>query len=322
MPHKFYHRTSNIEDILRAGKLTPLDTLAREYPEKSLSIEPNRWDRDRENMSIADAVKVLKEQGKRTDAVYLSKDAPLEGDDYGDYIIEKELQHPKESDAINFIPNEYTSRRSLSLKRTAKVYAPDSQVERLSKINKKVPVVPLSEYKDGFHESYSIPAFIRKLQLNAGLAKTASLNVTPSNVKSLFGRNATLVGSRGLGTSVNSFSDTDVLLHYQKKAYMDKAIARLSEKYGLRPSKYNSPNKSRQVYSTDNLDVVFSTHPDVKKHLDSYINARDSLTNEQRQDIIATKKRFEGVMLPEFVKNVLYKKYKRDLDKKLGIQRL
>ena len=302
--------------MLASGRLTSLSNLD---PNQQLSVEPNRWNRERQQLRVRDAISQMEAEGKATDRVFLTRGKPISDAAYGRYIIEKELRTPRESDIINMVPEEYTNRRPISLKRKASVYVPDTEHAELSKINKLVNLKNMSDYKGEYLDSSSITALIRKLQLNAGLGKVAAHSITAKNVKRKFGTTAELVGSRGLGTDLKENADTDVLMTFDNENKMNKAIGRIKKKYTLKASKYNKPSKTRHVYQGKDLDVTFSHSDDVKKHLDSYLKAKSKLTSKQKHQIRKDKKKVLGSWV---FKDKRYKDYKKNLDKKLGIIRL
>ena len=323
----FYHRTSNIEPLLRIGKIKTLKSLAKSTPTMSIAVEPKRWSRQRELLPIQEAVTQLQTEGKNPDKIFLTKEAPLGDPTYGDYIIEKKLKSPKPSDIFNLIPNEYLHNRDISLKRRAAVYVPT--VEEAKIMRKKYPGITFKSKENLQTEelpSKSYSSLLKKLLATTGLVKLGASNkklihnMNAKEIKRHLGANAMFVGSKNLGTSLHT-SDTDVLVPYSNKTNMLKAKQRLMQRYGLQESPYNTPTRNRYVLQdlVNNVDVTLALQKDAEPFIKSYLAAKKSLSDQDRKKIITKKRELQhSFWFPE----KRYKRYKRELDKRLNIVRM
>ena len=325
----YYHRTHNIEPILSSGRLQSLESLSRNAPDSNmeLSVEPDRWSRERKQLRLAEAIEHLKEQGKSTDKIFLTKDGPLGGDSYGKYIIEKHLKTPRPSSVLNTIPGEHLNTRDISLHRKATVYVPPEEYDDLkSKYKHMVRIKSRDDLAAEELPAKSYSAFFGKLINNLPFIKQGSTNepislhdLSQSAVKRLVSRNAVLVGSGGLGLNTKN-SDTDILVPYSHSKSLEKAKARFIKKFGLVESPYNTPTRNRIVLTNnDDVDLTLALKKDAGPYLKSFKKALSTLTDEKRN---AIRKRKEDVSNSFFFPETRYKRLKRELDKELKIQRL
>ena len=325
----YYHRTHNIGPILANERLQSLESLSRSAPDSDmeLSVEPDRWSRERKHLKLLEAIKHLKEQGKITDKVFLTRGGPLGDDSYGKYVIEKHLKTPKQSSILNTIPEEYLNTRDISLRRKATVYVPPEEYEDLkSKYGPRVRIKSRDDLTAEELPAKSYSAFFGKLINNLPLIKQSSVNepislhgVSQNAVKRLVSRNAVLVGSSGLGISTKN-SDTDILVPYSHSKSMEKAKARFMKKFGLVESPYNTPTRNRIVLTNnDDVDLTLALKKDAGPYLESFKKALSNLTDEKRNVI---RKRKADVKTSFFFPETRYKRLKRELDKELKIQRL
>jgi len=296
----FYHRTNNILPILNSGAIKSLRHLVDDPSIKNtkLSVEPNRWDRDRKNISVKSAISKMQDS-KETRKIFLTKGAPIEEGTYGKYFIEKKIRTPKKSSIINLIPHEYTNTRAISIKRKAKIYVPDNEYTKLKSKFPKLKIMPASTFEKDPHPSFSIGALWDKVIDRTGLFKTAKAStdlfntLSDNKIKKILGRNAHLVGSRGLGIATPN-SDTDILLKYKSDYAMKKAIERLKSSYNVTESPYNTDSRSRKIFTSPTVDFAFTTSDKAQDYLESYRSAQKNLTANEKSSFINKKKSVES----------------------------
>lgn len=116
MPELYTHTTTldSLHKILNSGKIKSVRHLANEDPTALMDVEDTLGMRARSSMAAKDALQKLKEAGKNPDKIFLTRDGA--NTNYGDVIIAKQLQHPKEHFRFNFVPNEYITRRLINSK--------------------------------------------------------------------------------------------------------------------------------------------------------------------------------------------------------------
>lgn len=136
---EFVHATNanNIHKILQSGSIKPLDKI-----EGQVDVEPKLLGRGRALMDADEAKKVMAGV-KNTDRVFLSRGGVVPS--YGDYVIVKNLTHPKEHDRLNLIPNEFTTKRRLSVRHNATVFVPDNEVSHFARKYRDLKIRAKSE---------------------------------------------------------------------------------------------------------------------------------------------------------------------------------
>jgi hypothetical protein len=143
-------------------------------------------------------------------------------------------------------------------------------------------------------------------------------------IQRLIDPKAQIQGSTGLGINIPGKSDIDVMIPAESKDEMQAKIDNLRSRFDdLTPSPYNRDREQTYVMSgtidgTD-MDVVVGHGPDVKRRIESFNQAREKLTDEDRGRIIKTKKDLKDAWV---LSKPRYKRYKRGLDNDLDIIRL
>lgn len=323
-PNYFYHRTSNIEPILRTAQLRTLESNLQhdaKYAEP-LNVETTRWGREREYLPVQAAIKKLQEEGKRTDSIFFTKGGPIDDDSYGDYIIEKRLPNPEPSNIINLIPNEYLHHGDVPLDENTTIYTPDTQ--EIAHLQRRYPHLNIKLREDLKAKplpSNSYKALLDKI-LNRGISfiKTSAdlSKMTEAALKKKVNSNAMLVGSKGLGIALPN-ADTDIFIPFDTVQSLKKARKELKKKYNLKESPYNNPQRNRVVLRdpSKKVDVALALKKDAEKYLTSYAQARKSLSPSQRKKI---KKKKAALKDTWFFPETRYAQYKRVLNSQLGLK--
>jgi len=312
----FYHKTPNIVPLLESGRIDSLRTLALKRPEKTVSVEPHRWSRDRETHGASKAYDLMKKI-KDVDYVFLTKGGPLRGDTYGKYTIEKNIKTPKKTLNLNLIPQEHKQKKFISLKRNTKIYVPDSEVSQFKKDHRGYEFLPSSMLKEKELDPYSFSDLWSKVLLKSGLTKESDISdFNQSNIKKLVSQNAHLTGSAALGIDTEG-SDVDVLVTFKNQNSMLRAKNRIQKKFDMRDSPFNKPDRNKIVLTNPQGDIVLSSDPKAYSYLNSLQTAKKALTPERREEIKFMKEQLRNSW---FFPETRYTKYKKDLDKELGIQ--
>lgn len=165
----YYHRTSNLDPMLNSGKLFSLRHIKDEDPDKIVSVEPNRWSRERASLKALDAYNKMKAEDKDVDYIFMTKNAPLVGEDYGKYIIEKDIETPQKALNINLIPEEYKQKKAISLKRTTNIYVPEEELQTFKDNYKGYHFKPISDLRGKAHPDWSVLSLADKLLIRGGL---------------------------------------------------------------------------------------------------------------------------------------------------------
>jgi hypothetical protein len=325
----YSHTTSkeNLIKILKSGKIMSLKHIANKNPSKKVDVQHgNFWaPRERLVMKAKDAYKKMKERGKDVDSIFLIKNEIIKDPSYGNYTIIKSLKSPKESKRINLVPNEYLTRRAISIsKKSATIYTPDEEVLDMRSQFPNYDIKPMSlvPLKRGASE-ISLSKFFKNIA-RSGLEKI-SKDLSQSSVntwKKKFGGNPMLAGSLGLGTNIDN-SDTDIYLHYKNKKSYEKAIERLKNRYNLDSPIWNELKTDKHTLTGEvngqQVDLVLGQGPKAEAWFSKFKEVRDKLTPEERAKIIRRKKFLKKVPLAS---SPLYKLYKKHLDSKMGLKRL
>jgi hypothetical protein len=321
----FAHSTSaeNLRKMLGTGKLMPLQRLADANPDMEVSVEPNRWNRERQQMRLADAIKQM--QGKKqVDKVFLSRNGTVPS--YGNYVILKQLKSPKPHTALNLIPEEYTTGRTLSLRNKASIYVPDEELAVWRQQHRGIKFHPKSQIpvQDHSHTA-GVKSLLGKIKSRTEqtfrFGKAANeLPLTGAGIKRHLSRNAMFVGSRELGINVDN-SDTDIFIPYNTQAAFERAKSRIGAKMpGLLESKANGGRTDKYTISgkvkSQDVDIVLAHGERAKRFQDAFNTARVKLTPGQQAQIVTKKKALkDSWLLPEW----RYKQYKKQLAQDLGL---
>jgi hypothetical protein len=314
---EFYHRTSNLDPILQSGKIMSLRHIAAADPKKEISVETERWERERKKLPAVEAYGVMKEK-KDVDHIFLTKDAPIGDESYGKYIIKKETKRPFFAKNLNMIPSEYKQKQPISVKRTTEIFAPADEIPQLQQKYPSHKFRDISDIKN-YHPGYSVGSFINKVLANAGVKVAEDIaQMKLYKLKKELGHPARPGGSAALGINVPG-SDVDIFLPYKKKHHFEKAKERLMQKHPeLTPSPYNKPGGDKFVLTSPQADVVLAFGHNATKRVRSEERAKKILTPEKRSQIVAEKTKLKNAW---FFKEYRYKKYKRALDKQLGLHK-
>lgn len=329
MRSNFYHRTNNLHPILDTGRVETLKHIARRDPDSEIEVEPDAGGKNlgglassRTIMRAEDALEHMKGT-KVVDKVFLSRDT-LPNESYGRYVIEKNLKSPLFHTALNLIPNEYTSGRALSVKHNANIYVPNDEYAALSKSNPKYNIRSIDdlEVRDTTLKD-RLSTLARKLTKSASDETINSLyNGSERDIRKILSPNATIVGSEGIGIDIGSKSDRDILVPYKTRKGYNRLVNKLkSEGFGLEESKWNDRKRDGyKVYSYKdaNYDVdVALVHGGKAGQLANHVRRlRDTLTDEQKAAIKKEKERLSNAW---FFRDYRYTKYKRGVDKELGL---
>jgi hypothetical protein len=321
----YTHATSpdNLHKILSSGQLMSLKKLMVVNPETEVSVEPNRWNRIRTSLAAGEALKIM-DGRKHTDKVFLSRGGYVPS--YGEHVILKQLKSPKQHLDFNLVPEEYVTRRSLSLKHNAHVYVPDQEVFAWREKYPKTKIAPLSSIPVNRHSSSTgAKTLLNKIRLRThsflGIDKAAAeFNVTHSGVKRHLSRNAMLVGSSELGTNIDD-SDIDVFIPFKNQHHFDKAKSRLLPRLeGFKESPANLRRNDKFTVSGkmngQDVDVVLAHGERALNFQKAFLDAKFKLTPQQQEQIRSKKKNLKNAwVLPEW----RYKQYKKQLAQDLGL---
>ena len=317
----YAHATSDegLHRILSSGGIKSVRHVALESPDQEMVVEtlPLPLPILRRTLSAVDANDFMNLLGKNPDKVFLTQGGYLPT--YGSNVILKELTHPSERVSLNTIPKEFTTRRQLSVKSNAKIYVPDDKVDHFSEKYpeysfKSLSSIPVQQYSYRDRLSH----YPGKLMRFLGLNKEAQLPITPYSVSS----NAFLAGSEGLGLNLDN-SDVDIFVPYARDNAYLKGIQKALEKHPElkeRSTTINNPDKTTLsgVIDGQDVDLVFGRGEKALAFKDAYLNAKNKLTDEKRQEIIDTKRRLkESWFFPE----TRYKLYKNQVAKDLGLKK-
>lgn len=313
---EFYHSTSkdNFHRILQDGRLRSLSSIRDGGP---LSVEAQRWNRVRQELTPEEAVAAQLAEGKFPDRVFLARGGIVPG--YGDYHIRKQLSSPQRSNIINLVPGEHTTRRALSVRSNADFIVPD---EELSEFRERYP-----RLRSRFRTNTDCP--VRELskaqalmelpgKLVGSLREKLGAEISPRDIN----RRAFLGGSTGIGIGIEGVKDYDFMVPYSTREQVLRAKGRYLTKYpGLHESPFNEGRLNKQVLTGDidgvDVDVVLAQGEGPQRYIDSVKAARARLTPEEKADIIARKAALKNAL---FFPETRYKRYKKQLDRDLSIQ--
>lgn len=305
-----FHSTNkdSLERILGAGRIKTLKHVAKESPDKELSVELSPIPL-RRNMAASRAVDYLGNV-KDVENVYFTRGGVVSN--YGDYVIAKALRNTKESPKLNSIPNEHITSRPVSIRRKAKIFVPDNELEEWTS---RYP-----EYSRRFMPKSALKASPygltdRTKALYSKLTKSAAIQ--PRELS----RNALIGGSTGLGIDADG-SDVDYFIPYKRKYHYDRALQRITSKYPeLKQRSSTLKNDSKTTFTGvidgKEVDVVLGAGDKANNYLKAYTAARESLTPEQRAEIIKRKRELKNSW---FFPKTRYKMYKNNLAQELNLK--
>ena len=323
----FAHTTNrdSLEKMLDSGKILSLRHLATRSPESEISVEPYPILRIRETLPASEALERMMKY-KSPDKIFLSRD--FYNPSYGKYVVTKQLKHPKEHDRVTLIPNEFTTRRPLSLRHNASIWVPDEEVDHFRDSYKKYNIQPISgiNLKTPTAKD-SLLAAAYKIKRKLGLEKEAKdlepqVKINKTFLRKNIAPKSMLVGSEALGTNLPGTSDIDIFIPYKKELTFNRAIHRLQEKYpGLEPTKGSANNPYKRVLTGNvygkPMDLTVAYGPKAERFHAAFQQASQKLTPEEKQKIVQQKQRLKDAwVLPEW----RYKRFKKSLDSKLGLK--
>lgn len=312
----FAHTTNldALKNMLSSGRIKSLRHIAKETPDKVLSVESG-WFPIRSTMRAEDAYTAMKTK-KDPDKVFFSRGGWMPN--YGDCVLVKRLGNSlRAHDKLNFIPEEFTTRRPVSLKHNAEIYVPDEKINELR--------AEFGAYKLRPKSGLQLPAyglFDRACAFVGKLGKHFNKEASDeAKYKKLFGRNARLVGSEALGINLPDSSDTDIFVPYKRKTFFERACGRIPEKYpGLKLNAVSLTRDDKKTFqgevSGKPMDVVIAYGPRAEKFKDAFGQAADLLTDARKKEIVSKKQELKNAwFFPEW----RYKRYKKQLANDLGL---
>lgn len=133
-----------------------------------------------------------------------------------------------------------------------------------------------------------------------------------------------LTGSMALGTNVPGAVDLDYTIPLKSKEKMLRLSKRLRQNSEFKASPYHSEAGDYQVFTwqRDNklpIDIAFIYGDKAQKYKAAVQAASTKLTPEEQEQIRQEKARLQKAW---FMRQSRYRKYKRELDKQLGIQQV
>ena len=317
--------------MLKAGKVMSLKHLARYSPDTEVSVESKANGSNlgglvsnRRTLSATDAYDIMTGV-KDVDNVFLTKDTILpESSGYGKYIIEKNLRIPTLNSKLNLIANEYKHNRALSIRNNSTVYIPDEEYQEFKILHPEINIRPRSTLtaRESTLGDTARTLWAKTIGIDKQSDAQTLFSGSESDIKRILSRNATIVGSEGIGINIKGSSDRDILVPYKTRKGYNRLVNKLkTDGLGLQESKYNDRKRDGfKVYSykDDNIDVdVALVHGGNANRLASHVrHLRENLSDKQKNDIIKDKEDLQNAW---FFKNTRYKRYKRQLDKDLGL---
>lgn len=319
MPELYTHTTTldSLHKILNSGKIKSVRHMANEDPTALMNVEETLGMRARLNMEAKDALQKLKDAGKNPDKIFLTRNGANKN--YGDVIIAKQLQHPKEHFRFNFVPNEYVTRRPLSVKHNAIVYVPKKHLSDLVEKYKGINFKSEDEFTHKITLNDRFRTIARKI-----LNKTAEdLHGLSNNKlhKLLHTNKATYTGSSALGTNVGT-SDTDIFIPYKRQSVFNNKVKALKELYPhLQETKHSLTKPDKVTLSgTHNgkqVDLVVGYGDKATNYINKFKEIKNTLSKEDIDTIKTNKARLKDAWI---LPNYRYKRYKKQLDKKFGLK--
>lgn len=316
--HQTYAHTTSLAMLKRmlseSGQIKSLRHITKDTPDALIKVEPLPIPIHK-RLSARLAYDIMK-YTKEPDKIFLTRNGYLPN--YGDVVITKRLGNSvREHDSWNTIPEEFTTRRRLSLRNNAKIYVPDEEYEQVVSEFGNRRIYPKSKLE--------LPAYGISDRAKAWWAKIRgkfTKEGSDAAYKRLFGTPAQLVGSEALGINVPGSSDTDVFVPYKRRGNFERALWRMECKY---PDLHlNSASLRREDKKTftgnvkgNPMDVVVAYGPRAEKFRTAFNNARTMLSDKRRAEIIAEKQRIKNSW---FFPELRYKWYKKQLATELGLK--
>lgn len=213
----FAHTTNqdSLKKMLESGQIKSLARIARDTPDAEISVEPLPLPL-RMKMRAQDALERMKGI-KETSRIFLTKGGYLPN--YGDCIIYKRLGNSvKRSEALNSVPEEFHTGRTLSLRRNADIYLPDEKLDEFREAWSGYKFLPKSQFPARAYGLWD-RACALAAKIKNRLVKEGGERVSPRD----FGRNAILCGSHALGINLENASDVDIFVPYKRRRWFEDA---------------------------------------------------------------------------------------------------
>lgn len=304
----YTHTTTldNLHKILNSGRIKSVRHIANEDPDAIMYVESNLGMRKRNELKAVEALKRLKEVGKNPDKIFLTREG--HNGNYGDVFIAKNLQSPKEHTTFNFVPNEYTIRRPLSVKNNATVYVPTKHLQDLRDKYKHIKFKPDIEFEHKITLTDRFNTLKRKV-----FSKTALQDMSDNKLKYLLHTNKAFnAGSTALGTNIDK-SDTDIFIPYKTQKAFDKKVKQLTEMY---PDMQVRTKPNKVTLHNGTVDLVVGYGHNAINYANKFKELKRSLSDSEKEKIKQNKVKLkESWFLPEY----RYKRYKKQLAKDLGL---
>lgn len=304
----YTHTTTldNLHKILNSGRIKSVRHIANEDPDSVMNVESSLGMRTRKYLKAVDALKRLKEVGKNPDKIFLTREG--HNGNYGDVFIAKNLQSPKEHNTFNFVPNEYTIRRPLSVKHNATVYVPAKHLQDLRDAYKHIKFKPDTEFEHRITITDRFNTLKRKL-----FNKTALENMSDSKLKQLLHTNKAFnAGSTALGTNIGK-SDTDIFIPYKTQKAFDRKVKQLVSMY---PDMQVRTKPNKVTLYNDKVDLVVGHGDNAIGYANKFKELKHSLSDSDKDRI---KKRKADIKNSWFFPEFRYKRYKKQVAKDLGL---
>jgi len=145
--HTLNHATSadNFRKILSSGKLMPISEIAKHLPDSPVEVERALTSfSGRETLNAAEAVKAMAGR-KSIDKIFLTKDGYLPH--YGDFVISRKAYLPSKNTALNLVPDEYISSKSIDITDpSVSMFVPDEQLSNWQKEFPGLNLLPKSSF--------------------------------------------------------------------------------------------------------------------------------------------------------------------------------
>lgn len=317
----FAHVTGmeGLRGMLASGRIRSLARIAGAAPDAEMSVEPLPVP-VRRTMRAADALEAMRGI-KDVDKVFMTRDGYLPN--YGDAVVVKRLgSSARPHESWNTIPEEFATRRDVSLRRNADIYVPEDEVDGLRREFSGYRIHPKSELPlRPYGLSDRISAWPGKIGRRLGLVKEGGDGGLSARAIRRFGDGAMLVGSEALGIDLQDSSDTDVFVPYRRRGNFERAVRRMEERHPeLRMNAASLGRDDKKTFSGRvngrDVDVVLAWGPRAAKFDEAFRNAATRLTPERRKEIVDEKRRLRNAW---FFPETRYKRFKRKVADELGL---
>ena len=310
----FAHTTSkdSLDKMLDSGRIYSVRHLAEKDPDKEVSVQTLPGLPFRRKLNVRDAYEKMRSR-KNPDKIFLTRDSYVPS--YGDRVIVKDLKHPKEREGITTIPNEYHTRRPLSLKSNARMFVPDDEMSEYKQRYKGYKFSPISQIP--------LKDIKKKDQLKTLATKLTKTSEFDENfIRRNISTKGMLVGSEALGTNIPGKSDTDVFIPYKHRGHFDRSINRLQKRYpDLRFADTSKGKEHKRVLTGEvggkPVDITVAYGEPAERFGTRFQEVKSRITPEKREEIRNRKEKLKNAWLfPEY----RYNRYKKKLSDGLGLK--